>query len=184
MCFFLITTNQQLQHGNRRKQNFYHLFHPTIFLSSPLIQAWKLPPKGTVAQGPPPSRETKGQRRVAQLLWCNLWERAAVLAQACISRICWGMNTEHFPRIRTYERGLVRAPLGRLGRTSGGSRVGCTPLEAYQLRMWSQGTTWKSQCFAFLPVPKLPGQVPTFLSCCETAVNKEKVIGKTRGDKS
>ena len=36
MCFLLITMNQQLQHGNRRKQNFYHLFHPTIFLSSPL----------------------------------------------------------------------------------------------------------------------------------------------------
>ena len=46
-----------------------------------------------VAQGLPPFRETKGQRRVAQLLWYKLWEKAAVL------HVGEWMH-EHFLRIR------------------------------------------------------------------------------------
>lgn len=83
--------------------------------------------KWLVAQGLPPSRETKGQRRVAQLLWYKLWEKAAVL------HVGEWMH-EHFLRIRygTCERALVwKCRLfGCLGRTRGRSRFGCTPLEA------------------------------------------------------
>lgn len=92
---------------------------------------------------------------------------------------------EHCSRIRwdVGER-LVWDPLGCLGRTSVGSRVGCTPLEAQLLRMWSRETPCNSQHFAFLPVPKWPGQVQAFLSCHEIAVNKKKVTGKVRRDQS
>lgn len=40
-----------------------------------------------VAQGLPPFRETKGQRRVAQLLWYKLWERllCCMLGNGCMS---------------------------------------------------------------------------------------------------
>lgn len=56
--------------------------------------------------------------------------------------------------------------------------VECAPLEALDLtEKGVTGTICNKQHFAFLT-----SQVHDFLSCYETAVNREMVMGKVRGD--